>query len=103
MEALFRARKDPMAKTTTVTFDSLSAHAVVAPVSCQRVTLRETASDTAPVSYTVFAPSSSDAGFVKFPGEATAFAASNGLIQAGDVVGYVQPASGTITFTLICE
>lgn len=49
-----------MAKTTTATFDSLSAHAVVAPVSCARITLRETASDAAPVSYTVFAPSSSD-------------------------------------------
>ena len=92
-----------MAKTTTVTFDSLSAHALVAPVSCQRITLRETASDSSPVSYTVFAPSASDAGFVKYPAEATAFSTSNGLIQAGDVVGYVQPASGTITFTLICE
>ena len=92
-----------MAKTTTVSFDSLSAHAVTAPVSCRSITLRETASDSAPVSYTVFAPTSSDAGFVKYPGESTIFAASNGLIQANDVVGYVQPASGTITFTLICE
>ncbi len=93
-----------MAKTTSVVYDSLSAHAVVAPVSCQRITLRETASDTAPVSYTVSAPSSSDPGFVKYPVEATVFAsARNGLIQAGDTVGYVQPASGTITFTLICE
>ena len=92
-----------MAKTTTVTFDSLSAHAVVSPISCQRLTLREIASDSSPVSYTVFAPSSSDTGFVKYPAESTVFAASNGLIQTGDVVGYVQPASGTITFTLICE
>jgi hypothetical protein len=92
-----------MAKTTTVSFDSLSPHAVAAPMSCQRITLRETASDAAPVSYTVFAPSASDPGFVKYPAEATVFAASNGLIQAGDVVGYVQPASGTIQFSLICE
>lgn len=92
-----------MAKTTSVNYDSLSAHAVIAPVSCQRITLRETASDAAPVAYTVCAPSSSDPGFVKYPAEATVFAARNGLIQAGDVVGYVQPASGTITFTLICE
>ena len=92
-----------MAKTTSVIYDSLSAHAVIAPVSCQRITLREIASDAAPVSYTVCAPSSSDPGFVKYPAEATVFAASNGLIQSGYVVGYVQPASGTITFTLICE
>jgi hypothetical protein len=92
-----------MAKTATVTYDSLSAQAVVAPVSCQRITLRQTASDAAPVSYTVFAPSSADPGFVKYPAEATVFAARNGLIQAGDTVGYVQPASGTVTFTLICE
>jgi hypothetical protein len=92
-----------MAKTSTVTFDSLSAHALVAPVSCRRITLRETAGDTAPVSYTVFAPSSSDPGFVKYPAEATVFEAVNGLIQANDVTGYIQPASGTITFTLICE
>jgi hypothetical protein len=92
-----------MAKTTTITFDSLSAHAVTAPVSCQRITLRETASDTAPVSYTVFAPSASDPGFVKYPAEATVFAAANGMIQAGDAVGYIQPASGTVTFTLLCE
>ena len=92
-----------MAKTTSVTFDSLSAHAVVAPVSCARITLREIATDAAPVSYTVYAPSSSDTGFVKYPAETTVFAATNGLIQAGDTVGYVQPASGTITFTLICE
>ena len=92
-----------MAKTATVTFDSLSAHAVVAPVSCRNITLRQTASDASPVSYTVFAPSSGDPGFVKYPAEATMFAATNGLIQSGDVVGYVQPSSGTITFTLICE
>jgi len=92
-----------MAKTTTVTFDSLSPHALVAPVSCGRITLRETASDAAPVAYTVFAPSAADPGFVKFPAESTVFAATNGLIQASDVVGYVRPASGTITFTLICE
>jgi hypothetical protein len=92
-----------MAKTTTVTFDSLSAHAVVAPVSCQRVTLRESAADASPVSYTVFAPTASDPGFVKYPAEATVFAATNGMIQAGDIVGYAQPASGTVTFTLICE
>ena len=92
-----------MAKTTTVTFDSLSAHAVVAPVSCARITLRETASDASPVPYTVFAPSSADPGFVKYPAEATIFDATNALIQAGDIVGYVQPSSGTITFTLICE
>jgi hypothetical protein len=92
-----------MSKTTTVTFNSLSAQAVVAPISCQRLTLREIASDGAPVSYTVFAPSSSDTGFVKYPGESTVFAASNGLIQGGDIVGYVQPASGTITFTILCE
>jgi hypothetical protein len=92
-----------MAKTTSVTFDSLSAHAVIAPVSCARITLRETASDIAPVAYTVFAPSSADTGFVKYPAETTVFAATNGLIQAGDTVGYVQPSSGTITFTIICE
>jgi hypothetical protein len=40
---------------------------------------------------------------VKYPAETTVFAATNALIQAGDTVGYVQPASGTITFTLICE
>ena len=92
-----------MAKTTTVTFDSISPHAVTAPVSCRSITLRETASDAAPVVYTVFAPSSADPGFVKYPAEATVFSAVNGLIQAGDVVGYVQPSTGTVTFTLICE
>ena len=92
-----------MAKTATVTFDSLSAHAVVAPVSCRAITLRETASDSSPVSYTVYAPSSSDPGFVKYPAESTVFSSVNGMIQGGDIVGYVQPASGTITFTLICE
>ena len=93
-----------MAKTSTVSFDSLSPHAVVAPISCRRITIRETASDaTTLVSYTVFAPSSSDPGFVKYPGEATVFEAVNGLTQASDVVGYIQPASGTVTFTLLCE
>lgn len=92
-----------MAKTATVTFDSLSAHAVVAPVSCRNITLRQTASDSSPVPYTVFAPSASDPGYEKYPAEATVFAKANGLIQAGDIVGYVQPSSGTITFTLICE
>jgi hypothetical protein len=92
-----------MAKTTTVSFDSLSPHAVAAPVSCQRITLRETASDTAPVAYTVFAPSSSDPGFVKYPAESTVFENGGAMIQAAQVVGYVQPASGTITFSLICE
>ena len=92
-----------MAKTTTVTFDSSSAHAVIAPISCTRITLREIASDAAPVAYTVFAPSATDTGFVKFPAEATIFAATNSLIQSGDIVGYVTPASGTITFTILCE
>jgi hypothetical protein len=92
-----------MAKTSTVTFDSLSAHALVVPVSCQRITLREAAGDSAPVPYTVYAPSASDPGFVKFAGEPTVFSSANGLIQKNDVVGYIQPANGTITFHLICE
>lgn len=92
-----------MAKTSTVTFDSISPHALVAPVSCRSITLRETASDAGPVSYTVFAPSSSDPGFVKYPAEATVFSANTGLIQSGDTVGYIQPSTGTVTFTLICE
>jgi hypothetical protein len=92
-----------MAKTATVTFDSLSLHALVAPVSCRSITLRQTASDASPVSYNVSAPSAADPAFVKYPAEATAFVATNGLIQAGDIVGYVQPSSGTVTFTLICE
>jgi hypothetical protein len=92
-----------MAKTATVTLDSLSPHPIVAPVSCRSLMLRQTAGDASPVSYTVFAPSAGDPGFVKYPAEATAFGAANGLIQAGDIVGYVQPSSGTAVFTLICE
>ena len=93
-----------MAYTAQVTFDNLSLHALTAPVDCRRITLRELASDTAPVAYNVAAPANTNPTFPKYPAESTVFEASPGAyIQAGATVGYIQPTSGTVTFSLICE
>ena len=92
-----------MAKTSTVTFDNLSAHALVVPFFCRQVTLREQASGFTS-DYWVSAPSSSDSQFPKLPAESTVFSAAPGsFFQANDVVGYIQPIAGTMTFSLICE
>jgi hypothetical protein len=90
-------------KTAQVTFDALSAHALLAPTAAARITVRQRVTDAALVAYTVFAPSSADDGFIANPGEATVFISRNALFQAGDVVAYIQPTSGTVTFTLFCD
>lgn len=93
-----------MTYTDQVTYDNLSLHAVTAPVPCRRITLRELASDTAPVAYNVAAPAATNAVFPKYPAETTVFEAGpGGFFEAGVTVGYVQPASGTVTFSRICE
>ncbi len=94
-----------MAKTATATFDNVgNPDPVTAPVSCRRITVRQDASVAAPVAYIVHAPSSGDPGFHKYPAESTVFQSLPGsLIQAGDVVGFIETVGGTGTFELICE
>jgi hypothetical protein len=93
-----------MAFTDQVTYDSLSLHAVTAPIACRVITLRELATDAAPVGYNVAAPTSSNAVFPKLPLETVVFDAGPGrYFESGVTVGYVQPASGTVTFSRICE
>jgi hypothetical protein len=92
-----------MTKTGTTTFDNLSAHALTVPIACKAVTIREQAT-TFTSDYWVSAPSSTDPQFRKLTGEATQFAAGpGGMFEAGVTVGFIQPASGTMTFSFICE
>ena len=96
-----------MTFTDQVTFDNLSLHAVVAPVPCRRITIRELASDTTPLAYNVAAPLSSNAVFPKYPAESVVFESRpndpNDFFAQGTIVGYIQPVGGTVTFSRICE
>lgn len=90
--------------TGTVTYDDISLHAVIVPIACQRMTLRQRAQDAPPALYDVAAPQSSNAPFRKFPGEPVVFEALPGTyLAAGATPGYIQPVGATITFSFICE
>lgn len=93
-----------MAFTDSISIDNLSMHAITVPVACQKMTIREQASDVSPVAYSIAAPFSSNTAFPKYPGETTEFGASGkNLLQPNQIVGYIQSSSGTVTFDRICE
>jgi hypothetical protein len=92
-----------MTKTGTATFDNLSAHALVVPIACKAITIREQAT-TFTSDYRFSAPSSTDPQSRKLTGEPTQFAAGpGGMFEAGVTVGFIQPINGTMTFSFICE
>lgn len=95
-----------MANTSSINVDNLSMHAITAPVWCKTLTIRQTASDITQVEYDIAAPSATATAFRKNQGEETIFGSgpqAQNAIQSGNIVGYIQPTSGTVTYTIICE
>ncbi len=93
-----------MAKTSTFTTDNVgNPESVAADIPCRRITIREQGA-AGTTDYFVRAPSSTDGQFRKVAGESTIFEAQgNNLFQTGDVVGYTETVTGSITMSKICE
>jgi hypothetical protein len=71
------------------------------PVACSLITLREIAATT---DYDVRAPEKTSAAFRKLAGEAL-IASKDGInkLQVGQILGYLETVSGSVTFQGICE
>lgn len=95
-----------MIHTSEVDYDDTGLAAVTAPVPCVHVTIREKLGGIG-IQYDVAAPGSGNTKFRKEAGEATTASATGGkgMWQAGEIVCYIQPVSGsgTVTFSKICE
>jgi hypothetical protein len=92
-------------KTFSFVVDTVAGgEALIVPVACRRVTVREDGA-VATAGYKLMAPSNADVAYVKLAGEATTFEAypPGTLIHAGQLLGYFQAISGSMTFTGICE
>lgn len=96
-----------MANTSLIEdVDNLAYVAVVAPVFCKKLTVRQVQSDITQLDYDVAAPSSANAAYRKNQGEQTEFAGGHqeqNCIQAGTTVGYIKTATGTADFSVITE
>ena len=70
-------------------------------IPCRRVRIKEYNGTT---DYNVGTPSMTDTQCYKGEGEETIFEADPGqLFQTGDIVGYTETVSGTITMSKVCE
>jgi hypothetical protein len=69
---------------------------VVASGPCRYITIRQDPNETL-AKYYVSDLESGGTPLEKWPGESHTFLSSSGLFQEGDIVGYVETASGSIT------
>lgn len=93
-----------MAQTGSFTVDNVGGDdAITIPVPCRKLTIREQGTP-ATTDYFVRAPYSNSAQFRKAAGEETVFEKHGvGLLQTGEIVGYLSTAVGSVTFNYICE
>ena len=89
-----------MAKTFTFTVDNVgSPEPVTVQTPCRRVIIREQGA-AATTDYFVRQPTSTSAQVRKVGGESTLFEATPGnLFQTGQVIGYVETVTGSVTFS----
>ncbi len=72
------------------------------------MTMRELATDATGIAYNVAGPTSSSTPYPKYASEELVFDAASdldsqcGLYVAGRVVGYIEMASGSATFSRLC-
>lgn len=93
--------------TWNATYDNTQLHAMQVPSNIAfllKVTMREQAQDAAPVAYDVASPGASFATNRMYAGETAVFRAKAAeKWSTGATFGYVQPTSGTITYTFYGE
>ena len=79
-----------------------NAEAVVAPISCRSVEIKEFGDPT--TDYFVRAPALANAQHRRFAGSATVFRKSgNREFQPSEIVGYIETVSGSVTFSGITD
>lgn len=90
-------------KTFSFTVDAVGdPEAVVVPVACKIVEVREQGDPT--TDYFVRAPAITDPQHRRFAGSATIFRAPVGrLFQDGETVGYLETVAGSVTFSGITD
>ena len=90
-------------ETFTLTVDDVgAAEAVTAPVACKTLEVREQGDPT--TDYFVRAPAAASPQHRRFAGSATIFRAPAGrMFQPGEIVGYLETVSGSVTFSGITD
>lgn len=79
-----------------------NAEAVVVPISCKSVEVKEFGDPT--TDYFVRAPALANTQHRRFAGSATIFRATGGrAFQPGEIVGYLETVSGSVTFSGITD